>query len=106
MKVIREHPGNVFVGYGPEVPGERMVIELAQVKYPSKTKTQYRALSLNCLSCAPYGCTSKSINQTFGCTPLFRFSNAPCVATYEYTNGLGGVSVRSGKRRGNNWNCS
>mmetsp|Transcript_17408 Transcript_17408/g.29240 ORF Transcript_17408/g.29240 Transcript_17408/m.29240 type:complete len:374 (+) Transcript_17408:70-1191(+) len=32
MKVIRERPGNIFVGYGPEVPGERMVIELAQAK--------------------------------------------------------------------------
>mmetsp|Transcript_3937 Transcript_3937/g.7689 ORF Transcript_3937/g.7689 Transcript_3937/m.7689 type:complete len:370 (+) Transcript_3937:68-1177(+) len=33
MSVLRERPGNVFVGYGPEKPvGDRMVIELAQAK--------------------------------------------------------------------------
>jgi hypothetical protein len=32
MSVVRERPGNIFVGYGPETPpGDRMVIELAQV---------------------------------------------------------------------------
>lgn len=33
MSVVRERPGNIFVGYGPETPpGDRMVIELAQGK--------------------------------------------------------------------------
>lgn len=36
MSIIRERPGNVFVGYGPETPGERMVIELAQAKPDAK----------------------------------------------------------------------
>lgn len=33
MSVVRQRPGNIFVGYGPETPpGDRMVIELAQVR--------------------------------------------------------------------------
>ena len=47
MEIIREHPGNVFVGYGPEVPGERMVIELAQVNWNRHSPS----LCFTCVAC-------------------------------------------------------
>eukprot|EP00854_Cymbomonas_tetramitiformis_P004854 gene4854-5927_t len=31
MSKLRERPGNIFVGYGPETQGDHFVIELAQV---------------------------------------------------------------------------
>eukprot|EP00240_Pyramimonas_obovata_P003720 CAMPEP_0118922044 /NCGR_PEP_ID=MMETSP1169-20130426/1111_1 /TAXON_ID=36882 /ORGANISM="Pyramimonas obovata, Strain CCMP722" /LENGTH=369 /DNA_ID=CAMNT_0006862857 /DNA_START=77 /DNA_END=1186 /DNA_ORIENTATION=- len=47
MEVIRERPGNIFVGYGPEVPGERMVIELAQAKPDAKIGTALEYLLIS-----------------------------------------------------------